>query len=172
LDRGKVFIGELMMEIIRKLEIHAIKTSVFHSQTNEQTERFNWTLMNMLSMYMDAHQKDWDIYLPYILHTYWTSVHTSTKETPYFLMYRRNAKMLLWLDILRIDKNGKDVGQYKEEMLSKIEKVYEKVRYYGDLIRQKRESENRKRNHEHSFKMGIWCGYMHQRERRNCQRNL
>jgi hypothetical protein len=61
--------------------------------------------------------------------------------------------MLLWLDILRIDTNGKDIVQYKEEILSKIEKVYEKVRYYGNLIKQKRESENRKRNYEHPFKM-------------------
>jgi hypothetical protein len=57
------------------------------------------------------------------------------------------------LDILKIDKNGKDIVQYKEEIHSKIEKVYEEVRYYGDLIRQKRESENRKRNHKYSFKM-------------------
>jgi hypothetical protein len=91
-DRKKAFIGELMTEITRELKIHAIKTSVFHLQTNGQTERFNWTLMNILSMYMDTHQKNWDIYLPYVLHVYWTSVHTSTKETPYFLMYRRELR--------------------------------------------------------------------------------
>jgi hypothetical protein len=34
LDRKKAFIGELMMEITWKLEIHAIKTSAFHLQTN------------------------------------------------------------------------------------------------------------------------------------------
>jgi hypothetical protein len=40
-DRKKAFIGELMTEITWKLEIYVIKTSVFHLQTNGQTEKFN-----------------------------------------------------------------------------------------------------------------------------------
>ena len=92
-----------MMEITHELEIHVLKTSAFHLQTNGQTERFNRTLMNILAMYTKAHQKDWDTYLPYILHAYRTSVHTSTGEIPYFLMYGRDAKMPSWLDILRIE---------------------------------------------------------------------
>ena len=81
-DRGPAFIGELMTEITHELEIHVLKTSAFHLQTNGQTERFNRTLMNMLAMYTEAHQKDWDTYLPYVLHAYRTSVHTSTGEIP------------------------------------------------------------------------------------------
>jgi hypothetical protein len=157
-DRGPAFIGELMTEITHELEIHALKTSAFHPQTNGQTERFNRTLMNMLAMYTEAHQKDWDTYLPYVLHAYRTSVHTSTGETPYFLMYGRDAKMPSWLDILRIEKGEQDIGQYKQEMLANIEKVFQEVRYYGNIIRHKRENENRKRNHEHPFKIGdlVW----------------
>jgi CRISPR/Cas system CSM-associated protein Csm2 small subunit len=75
------------------------------------------------------------------------------------------------LDILKIDKNGKDIVQYKEEIHSKIEKVYEEVRYYGDLIRQKRESENRKEIINILLRWKIWYGYMHQRKKRNYQRN-
>jgi hypothetical protein len=70
--------------------------------------------------------------------------------------------------ILRIDKNGKDIIQYKEEMLLKIEKIYEKVRYYGDLIRQKKESENRGGNHEHPFKMENLVWLYAPRKRRDC----
>ena len=62
-DRGKAFIGELMTEIAKEMEIHAIRTSTFHLQTNGQTERFNKTLVDMLSMYTEMHQKDWDVYL-------------------------------------------------------------------------------------------------------------
>ena len=157
-DRGKAFIGELMTEIAKEMEIHTIQTSAFHPQTNGQTERFNKTLVDMLSMYTETHQKDWDVYLPYVLHAYRTSIHSSTHETPYFLMYGRDAKMLSWLDDLRISEKGHNTEGYKEEMLEKIGKVYEEVRYYGDIIKHKRENENRKRNHQHSFKIGdlVW----------------
>src|SRR5690242_8428719 len=35
LDRGKTFIGKIMMEIEKKLEIKQIKTGGYHLQTNE-----------------------------------------------------------------------------------------------------------------------------------------
>jgi hypothetical protein len=92
-------------------------------QINRQRDLIG--LNNILLIYTNAHQKDWNVYLPYILHAYQTNVHISTKKTPYFLIYKRNVKIPLWLDILKIDKNSKDIVQYKEEMLSKIEKVYE-----------------------------------------------
>jgi hypothetical protein len=60
-EKKSVYWG-INAEITWKLKIHAIKTSAFHLQTNGQTERFNRTLMNILSIYMDTHQKNWDIY--------------------------------------------------------------------------------------------------------------
>jgi hypothetical protein len=42
-------------------------------------------------------------------------------------MYERDIKMLLWLNILKIDKRKEDIGKYKKKMLDKIEKVYEEV---------------------------------------------
>jgi hypothetical protein len=61
--------------------------------------------------------------------------------------------------------------QYKEEMLAKIEKVYKEIKYYGDLIKQKKKSENRKRNHKHSFKIKDLVCYIHLEKRKNYQRN-
>jgi hypothetical protein len=55
-------------------------------------ERFNRILVNMLLIYMNTHQKDWNIYLFYVLYAY-INVYVSTKEIPYFLMYERNVKI-------------------------------------------------------------------------------
>ncbi|GFU49600.1 transposon Ty3-I Gag-Pol polyprotein [Trichonephila clavipes] len=35
-------------------------TTAYHPQTNGLTERFNKTLADMLSMYVDVEQKNWD----------------------------------------------------------------------------------------------------------------
>jgi hypothetical protein len=38
-------------------------------------------------------------------------------------------------------------------MIERIGKIYEEIRYYEDIIKQKRENENQKRNHQHPFKI-------------------
>ena len=73
--------------------LRLLRTSGFHPQTNGITERFNKTLMEMLSMFVSSHQKDWDEYLPYVVHAYRTSVHDSTRESPFYLMHGRDARM-------------------------------------------------------------------------------
>ena len=69
-DRGKAFIGELMTEVNKLLQVRYLRTSPYHPQTNRLTECFNKTLTTMLSMYVGAHQKDWDVYIPYVLLAY------------------------------------------------------------------------------------------------------
>jgi hypothetical protein len=133
-----------------------LKTFVFHLQTNGQTEKFNRTLINMLAIYTKTHQKDWNTYLSYMLHVYKTSVHTSIRETPYFLIYRRMQKCHI-IGYFKDRKRKARYGQYKQKILANIEKVFQKVQYYGDIIKYKRENENRKRNYEHSFKYWRFC---------------
>ena len=54
-------------------KISKIKTSAYHPQTNGLTERFNHTLINMLRQYLNEHQNDGDIYLPYVMFAYCTA---------------------------------------------------------------------------------------------------
>lgn len=43
--------------------------------------------------------KDWHKMLPFALHDYHTSVHTSTRETPYSLVYGMEAVLLVEVEI-------------------------------------------------------------------------
>ena len=58
-------------------------------------------MMEMLSMFVTGHQKDWDEYLPYIVHVYRTSIHASTNETPFYLNHGYNARQPTFLESLR-----------------------------------------------------------------------
>jgi hypothetical protein len=88
-DRGTNFIGSLAKEIYSMLNIKKINTTPYHPQANGRTERFNYTLATMLSMYVNDNQLDWDAYLPYVLFAYRTSIHSLLKESPYYLLYGR-----------------------------------------------------------------------------------
>ena len=47
----------------------------------------------MLSMLVNEHHKDWDMFIPYVLFAYRTSLQESTQETPFFLVYGRDARL-------------------------------------------------------------------------------
>lgn len=91
-DRGKVFQSKLVSELIRRTDVNHRMTTSYHPQTNGLTERFNKTLANMLSMYVDVEQKDWDVFLPFVTFAYNTSKQDTTGFTPFFLLHGREAE--------------------------------------------------------------------------------
>lgn len=89
-DRGKNFIEGVMKHVVTILGVHKINTSAWHPQTDGMTERFNGTLVNMLAMCVNTHQKDWDSYISFVLYAFRCSRQDSTKESPYFLTFGRD----------------------------------------------------------------------------------
>ena len=69
-----------MTELIKELKLKQGMSTAYHPQTNGLTKRFNKTLLEMLSMFVTGHHQDWNEYLPYIIHTYQTSLNASTNE--------------------------------------------------------------------------------------------
>ena len=59
LDRGSQFAIELMKELNRILEIEMRLLTVFHPQTDRQTEQMNQELEQYLKFFVDHKQKDW-----------------------------------------------------------------------------------------------------------------
>ena len=51
-------------------------------------EHFNHSLLQLLRVYFQKHD-DWEQYLPLVLYAYGTSVRSSTRVTPFMLMYGR-----------------------------------------------------------------------------------
>ena len=92
-DRGQNFLSELMLEVCKLLGTKKINTTGYHPQTDGLIERLNRTLISMLSKCVTKHGRDWDERLPYILFAYRVSVHESAKESPFYLLYGRDARL-------------------------------------------------------------------------------
>jgi len=56
-------------------------------------ERFNRTLLDILSKTVKPVGKDWDACLPYVLIAYRATVQQSTGEPPFFLLYGRDPQL-------------------------------------------------------------------------------
>ena len=63
-DRGTNFLSKVVQETCKLLNVSPLHTSSYNPRCNGLEERWHATLAQMLSMYVDKNQKDWDEYLP------------------------------------------------------------------------------------------------------------
>ncbi|GFU92823.1 retrovirus-related Pol polyprotein from transposon 412 [Trichonephila clavipes] len=94
-DRGAVFRSRLVSSLVDLCNIDHRFTTAYHPQTNGLTERFNKTLADMLSMYVDVEQKNWDEILPFVTFAYITAKQETTGFTPFYLLHGREVKTTL-----------------------------------------------------------------------------
>ena len=97
-DRAAEFMSDVLQETARILGITQLPTSGGHPQTDGMVERLNRTLKQMLTKVVSKGGKDWDELLGPILLAYRTVPHSSTGESPFTLLYGRDARVPTSLD--------------------------------------------------------------------------
>lgn len=60
---------------------------LYDPAANSMTEAFNKTIIKLHQKFVSSNQQDWDKKIGECLWAYWTVVCTSTKTTPFFLVY-------------------------------------------------------------------------------------
>ena len=78
-DQGRNFESALMKEICQLLGVTKTRATPYHPQSDGMVERFNRTLLSMLSTAIEDDEKDWDTKLPCLMLAYRSSVHETTK---------------------------------------------------------------------------------------------
>ncbi|UYV67951.1 hypothetical protein LAZ67_5002588, partial [Cordylochernes scorpioides] len=94
-DRGRSFQAKVVNELTKMCGMSHYFTTAYHPQTNGLTERLNKTLVDILSMYVDVDQKNWDSVLPFITFAYNTARQETTGFSPFFLVHGREAETML-----------------------------------------------------------------------------
>lgn len=92
-DRGANFLSSLIQSVCQVLGVKKINTSGYHPQTDGLVEKFNSTLINMISKSSDTAPHDWDTRLPQVLFAYRSTIQESTKESPFYLVYGRDPRI-------------------------------------------------------------------------------
>jgi len=86
-DRDTVFMSSFWGEVMRLLEVELYKSSAYHPQTDGQTKRVNQILEHYLCMYCMWYQDGSVNLLPFTEFYYNNTVHTATKQKPFFAAY-------------------------------------------------------------------------------------
>ena len=88
-DNGQHFKGETE-KLLRQFNIQHHKSSPYRPQTNGEIKAINKNIGRILKK-STKNYKDWHLQLPYALWGYRTSIRSSTRATPYSLVYRMEA---------------------------------------------------------------------------------
>ena len=101
-------------ELCQLMGVQCNITSAYHPQSNGLDERFNQTLQCQLLKFVRVERTDWDLYLDAILFSYRVSRQDSTKMSPFYLVYGRQARIPVEVAMHPTDQEADEVVETEE----------------------------------------------------------
>lgn len=92
-DKAPNFVSKLMEAFERVFKIQCMKTTAFHPQSDGSLERAHGFVKDILRTNMNETNSQWDRNLKQIAMAYNTTVHSTTKFTPFELTFGHRATM-------------------------------------------------------------------------------
>lgn len=79
-DQGKEFNNQLNTEFAKTFNIKHRLTTPYHPQANGLDERYNQTLVNSLSKFVQDHREKWDENLEAVVYSYNSAIQVITSH--------------------------------------------------------------------------------------------
>ncbi|EGT43011.1 hypothetical protein CAEBREN_20879, partial [Caenorhabditis brenneri] len=97
-----------------------------HSRGNGATERTFRTFHDMVAKYIDKSHTDWDAILPCVTSAYNTAVHTTTGESPFYMVFGRDPVFVIdrLIDPTVIDTDKVNPDEWKTHITSTLRKTW------------------------------------------------
>lgn len=92
-DRDSKFTSTFWQTLWKLTKTKFNMSSSFHPQTDGATEIINKVLKQMIRAYTDEKQTNWAEHLPYFEFAYNNSINSTTKYTPFFLLYGQHPHL-------------------------------------------------------------------------------
>ncbi len=157
-DQGRNFESNLMKEVCQVLGIMKTRTTPFHPQSDGLVERFNRTLLQMLSTAVIDHEEDWDLQLPLLMLAYRSSIQESTKVTPFSLMFGR--EVCLPIDVMYGTpcEQSSSTSEFSQSLRSRLDKSYSRVREHMKIAQQRQKTlyDHRKQGAPYNVGDRVW----------------
>ncbi|CAF4639831.1 unnamed protein product, partial [Rotaria sp. Silwood2] len=108
-------------ELIKQIGATHLYSTPYHPQTNGQVERYNSTMDAKIAALSNLRKTDWDDQLPFVTFNYNASIHSSTKQVPFEMMYGRSP-------VLPFDYQDTNVNiSYDSEHAKKLSQFLSKL---------------------------------------------
>jgi len=134
LDRGVQYLAELFQEWYKILGIESTMSTVYHPQTDGQTEYVNQALEQYLRCYVDYNLSNWSDLLPSAEFAYNNQAHEGIKESLFYLKYGRHPRAgpILVKESLQRDLNDLMYKRHEalEQAKAALTLAAERIKWY------------------------------------------
>jgi hypothetical protein len=147
-DRGSQFVARFWEQLHASLGTHLIHSSVYHPQTDGQTERVNQILEDMLRACAMEYSGSWDKNLSWAEFLYNNSYQESLKMAPFETLYERQCcTPLNW-----IEPGEKTI--FRPDIVVEAETTVRRIQENLKLVKLRQESYANKRRRPLQFEVG------------------
>ena len=127
-DQGAQFQSQLMSNVCKILGVNQSRTTPYHPQGNGVVERNNRMLGDSLrSLLIGRSQEECEMVLPQIMRAYRSTPHSSTLETPNFLMLGRETRVPEHVTY-HVPAPESNVHDYVDELVKHMRTAHEVLR--------------------------------------------
>nr|XP_025665327.1 uncharacterized protein LOC112764025 [Arachis hypogaea] len=124
-DNGRQFTDSTFKEFLQNLKIKQHFSSVEHPQSNGLAEAANKIILQALKKKLDHAKGLWAELIPEVLWAYNTTIHSTTKETPFRLVYGSEAMIPMEVSQSSIRTLAEDHEKARQAELDLIEEIRE-----------------------------------------------
>ena len=159
-DQGRNFESSVFRELCSLLKIQKTTTTVYHPESDGFVERFNRTLENMLSRYIEDNQTDWDLHLQSVMLAYRSAVQDTTGYTPHFLMTGREINPPIDVMFRGTQQPSTPCAppEYIAQVRQALQSAYERVRKNTQSCHRRQKDYYDRRVHGSPYSVGdrVW----------------
>eukprot|EP00731_Ephydatia_muelleri_P002224 Em0001g2224a len=155
-DQGRQFEADLLKEVCTLLQIHKTRTTAYHPHCNGLVERFNRTLLDMLSTTVKDHKMNWDQCIRRVCLAYNSSVHASTGYSPFYLMYGRQVNLPVDLMYGSTPHEACTLGDYAHTLRNNLTEAYVLARRKGITEHNRQKALYDVKVHGAPYQVGDW----------------
>ena len=129
-DQGPSFEGKLMADLCKLAKIDKRRTTPYHPQCNGQVERFNQTLLSMLSCLEQEDKYRWKEHISTLVHAYNCTKNDATGFSPYQLMFGRQPRLAVDIQFgTTLSPEGSlDQASYVQKLQQRLQTAFDTAR--------------------------------------------
>ncbi len=154
-DRGTNFTSKLFRSFCATLNIEQRLTTAYNPASNGETERFNRTLTTMLRKELeDGAHSNWEEMLGNVCFAYRASIHSSTLESPYYLLHGRDPNVAINHFLSVTPQPIPSASDYIGSMVDRLHFSFHRVREENAKARERQRKQYNARAVVHKYAVG------------------
>lgn len=123
-DQGRNFESKVIRELCKLLGIKKTRTTPYHPMGKGSAERFNQTLIKMLSTLSEEQKSDWKSHVAPLVHAYNATKSDATGYTPHYLMIGWHPKLPIPFFEIDSDLEEGDHHTYVQKLRDRMKVAY------------------------------------------------